>query len=182
MSRHRSSLQAARRAFAARPFCITAMLDSMRIRTPPPARATAAVEHPQAGATERHFADGWAALSRGQYLQAASAFQTSVRAAPSGPIAEDALYWQGVALARAGQRSESISILSDFVRVHRSSPRCGEASSILGWQLLQAGRAEEAEPHLRRALLDPRREIRETAQAGLAALAQAPGSLDGGAR
>lgn len=140
------------------------------------------MEHPQAGATERHFADGWAALSRGQYLQAASAFQTSVRAAPSGPIAEDALYWQGVALARAGQRSESISILSDFVRVHRSSPRCGEASSILGWQLLQAGRAEEAEPHLRRALLDPRREIRETAQAGLAALAQAPGSLDGGAR
>jgi TolA-binding protein len=116
---------------------------------------------------EAAFADGWTSLRHSQYEAAAAAFARVIALGGGEPILEDARFWRGVALARAGHSARAIEALREFMTHHQASPRLGEAASILGWQLLKAGQLDEAERRFQTALRDARPEVSDSARAGL---------------
>lgn len=122
---------------------------------------------------DRAFAAGWQALRAKDYRGAASAFGQTAQLAGDRPLGEDARYWLAVSQARGGQREAAIGSLRAFLARHPQSPRAPEVSSILGWQLLRKGDADldEAERLFRAAGVAPLREVRESAHAGLTAIA-----------
>jgi TolA-binding protein len=120
---------------------------------------------------ERAFAEGWGSLRRGQFEVAASAFDRAVATGAGEPILEDARFWRAVALARADRRKAAIAALRDFIARHPTSPRFTEASSILGWQLVKEGMTKEAEQRFQAAAQASQPAVRESARAGLGAIA-----------
>lgn len=123
---------------------------------------------------ERAFMDGWTALRQGRHQVAAACFTRAAEqsgGATSVSLQEDARYWRAVALARAGQHAPAIVALRDFLRQHPRSARAGEATVILGWQLLRAGQLDEAQRCFAAAASDPHSAIRDNARSGLAAVA-----------
>lgn len=121
---------------------------------------------------EGAFARGWTALRTGDFHTAAEAFGRAA-GANDGQLAEDALFWRGVALDRAGRFAGARQALSDFLARYPDSDRKGEASAILGWLLLHAGERQEARNRFTAALGDPAERVRNSARAGLDA-ADAP--------
>src|SRR5207302_1565888 len=81
----------------------------------------------------------------GHAEEAAAAFARALAADAHASIAEDAQFWLGVALARAGHAERSIAALTTFVESFPGSVRLGEASVILGRLLLDAGDLRQAE-------------------------------------
>lgn len=136
-----------------------------------PPRASAAAS-PTATPAERLFADGWSALRRSNFASAAAAFRQAVGAGAGEPILEDARFWLGVALARGGERDAAVRALRDFIAHHPAAARRGEAESILGWQLLHAGRSAEAAQLFRSAASDRSPDVQRSARAGLTAASQ----------
>jgi TolA-binding protein len=122
---------------------------------------------PPAAPGEAEFRTGWEALRTGDARRAASAFAASHRAAGRGAVAEDARYWEGVALARAGASRDAMVALRRFLTAHPSSPRAGEASARLGWLLLDAGELAAAERSFAAAAADRVPAVRRSASTGL---------------
>lgn len=123
---------------------------------------------------ERAFLDGWTALRQGHHQVAAACFTRAAEpggGAPSASLLEDARFWRAVALARAGQRPLAVAALRDFLQQHPGSGRAGEATAILGWQLLRAGQLDQAQRCFATAEKDSHAAIRDNARAGLAAVA-----------
>jgi FecR-like protein len=118
---------------------------------------------------EAAFARGWDALRGGQPAQAVEAFHEAWGGAPDGPIAEDAQFWEAVALARAHRTPEAISSMQLFLGSHPRSVRTGELSVMLGWLLLDSGATEEARSRFDAARTDPNPAVRDGARKGLAA-------------
>jgi TolA-binding protein len=81
-------------------------------------------------------------------------------------LAEDARYWKAMALARTGSR-HAVDELTSFVATYRSSVHFEDASLLLGWKLLEAGRRDEAARHFRVALGSASKDVRDSANAGL---------------
>lgn len=134
---------------------------------PPPAK-------PAISAAELAFMDGWAALRQGRYQGAADSFARAAEqgaGTPGTPLLEDARFWHAVAVARSGQRPLAIAALREFLHQHPTAARAGEASAILGWQLLRDGQLDAAQRCFEAAEKDSHAPIRETARAGLAAVA-----------
>lgn len=125
-------------------------------------------------ADELAYDDGWTAMRAHRFGQAASDFSRAQTLAPTGPLAEDASFWRAVALARAGRPSLAARAFEDYLGDFPISRRAGEASAMLGWLLLEADRAREAEAHFRAALNDPKAEVRTSAKAGLEAIDKLP--------
>ncbi len=133
--------------------------------------------------SERAFAAGWQALNGKDYAGAAHSFERAAALAGTAPLAEDAGYWLAIAHARAGHGDAAIRALRTFLDRHPGSPRFFEVSSIMGWQILnrfgqsahdEHGAREsldEAEHRFRDARKSPLKEIRESARAGLHAVA-----------
>jgi TolA-binding protein len=118
------------------------------------------------------FNDAWSLLRGGRAAEAAAAFAAVAEAGGDGDggLVEDARYWQGVALARAGDARPAQEALAAFVARFPSSPRAGEASVILGWSLVRAGgpgAREQARAAFARAARDPADRVRASAQEGL---------------
>jgi len=117
------------------------------------------------------FARGWSSLRAEDFNTAADWF---ARAASSqqGALVQDALFWQGVALDRAGRFATARQVLTDFLSRYPESDRTGEASVMLGWLLVRSDELRAARAHFERALEDPAERVRNSAQAGLAAAQQ----------
>ena len=118
---------------------------------------------------EAAFEAGWRALREGDHDAAAEAF-TRAGANVREPVAADARFWAGVALARAGHRERATLALRGFVTRFPASPRLGEASAMLGWLLLESGDLDEAELRFHAATDDAASAVRDSAHKGLATI------------
>jgi hypothetical protein len=128
------------------------------------------------GATQRSpspqesvYDDAWDAMRSGDFQKAATSFMHVTEVAPRGPLADEGAFWQGVALARAGEPHEAIAAFRRMLDAYPSSPRKGEASAMVGWLLVDEDPAE-AGRLFRGAINDPRPTVRESARQGLSLL------------
>jgi TolA-binding protein len=120
---------------------------------------------------ETEFSEGWRALQAGSLFDAANLFREAAELARGTALAEDALFWQGAALDRASA-PESRKVLERFLKEHPSSAHAGEASALLGWQLVKIGDVDGAALHFEAARSDLVPAVRKSAEAGLKAIQQ----------
>ncbi|MBX3159665.1 MAG: tetratricopeptide repeat protein [Deltaproteobacteria bacterium] len=118
------------------------------------------------------YADAWTSMQAGDFATAATAFMRVSLLDPDGPLAEDASFWNAVALERGKESTRAADAFRFFIDHFPRSPRIGEANTMLGWILVDARRPDEAARRFRAALTDPTPAIRESARAGLEALAK----------
>jgi len=133
---------------------------------PPPAP-------PVRGEAEKSFDEGWSAMRAERFDEAASAFARSLSSGAGSKVAEDASYWQSVALARAGKAARAARSFESFLAAYPRSTRIGEASAMLGWLLFDARDYRGAARRFRAALADPSARVRRSATDGLSALREA---------
>jgi hypothetical protein len=130
------------------------------------------------------FASGWRTLRARKYGPAASAFERAAQASENASsstgalLAEDARYWQAVALARADRNDEARATMALFLDRYPKSARAGEVSVMLGWLLLEVQDRRHAAVRFRAATADHVAAVRRSARAGLAMLRH--GSEDDG--
>jgi TolA-binding protein len=110
-------------------------------------------------------------LRSGDFPRAATNFSRVVLLAPDSPLVEDASFWRAVALARGKRTPEAISAFHDFLDSFPRAPRTGQASAMLGWLLLDSRAFDEAARRFTAAAADPDPKVRDSARAGLDALA-----------
>jgi len=77
-----------------------------------------------------------------------------------------------VGLARGKRSAEATSAFRDFLDSFARSPRAGQASAMLGWLLIDAGVFDDAARRFAAATADPDPKVRDSARAGLDALAR----------
>ncbi len=116
---------------------------------------------------ELAFSEGCQALRSADYPRAATAMRRALEAGPTSAIAEDARYWEAVALARQGSVARARRAMEEFVRLLPGSPRAGEMSAMLGWLLLESREWSAAEQRFRTAEGDRAPAVRESARKGL---------------
>lgn len=126
---------------------------------------------PLAAPGEAEFRAGWTALKGGDPASAAASFEAA-RKAKGSAVAEDASFWEGIALARAGQSRNAIVALRRFVVTYPSSSRAGEAAAKLGWLLYDAGDLDAAERQFERAVDNIVPKVQKSARDGLEAVAR----------
>ena len=105
-------------------------------------------------------------MKRGDDAAAAASFKAS-RTAAGSAVVEDATFWEGVALARAGDSAGAIAALKRFTSKYPKSARNGEASARLGWLLLDAGDKDAAAAMFHAAENDRVESVRKSAKKGL---------------
>jgi TolA-binding protein len=135
-----------------------------QIDPPPPA--------PGRSEGQKAFDDAWSALRAERFDEAAGAFARAA-ATGAGRMAEDAGYWQAVALARAGQSAKAARAFESFLGAWPGSTRAGEASAMLGWILFDARDYQGAARRFRAAVTDPSARVRKSAADGLNAIRKA---------
>ncbi|HVV83369.1 MAG TPA: tetratricopeptide repeat protein [Kofleriaceae bacterium] len=118
---------------------------------------------------EAEFRAGWAALQASEPRSAAASF-AAARQTRGSVLVEDASFWEGIALARAGERPAAIAALRRFVGAYPSSSRAGEAAAKLGWLLYETGDLDGARPYFQSAVDDVVPKVRQSARAGLDAI------------
>ena len=118
---------------------------------------------------ERTYDDAWDAMRAGDFQKAATSFLHVTEVAPQGPLADEGAFWQGVALARAGERHEATAAFRRMLDAYPSSSRKGEASAMVGWLLVDDDPVE-AGRLFRSAINDPQPTVRESARQGLSLL------------
>ena len=118
-------------------------------------------------AARASFDRAWSLLRQGDARRAAALFAEVERTSGDGDIAEDALYWQSVATARAGERHEARALFEGFLRRFPSSSRAGGAAAALGWLYVENGQTDEARRAFERATEDPSPVVRASARDGL---------------
>ncbi len=150
-----------------RPPVERAPVRQMQSQAPPPAAP------PARGEAQKAFDDGWNALRAERFDEAAGAFARSLSSGAGSKLAEDASYWQSVALARAGQATRAARSFESFLTAYPRSTRAGEASAALGWILFDARDYRGAARRFRAAIQDPSARVRRSATDGLNALRQA---------
>ncbi len=145
-----------------------AALDLPLEKNKPATEAPVTADKAEPDQAELAFREGWSALRSGQPVDAAKAFQRVEQAEPPSTLAEDACFWRGVALKRAGQVEESMAELSSFIKRYPDSARAGEAATMLGWMLLKAGHPEAARINFEKGKDDSSDRVRASARKGLA--------------
>ena len=121
----------------------------------------------QPSQAEWAFSEGWQAFRSGDYPGAIAGMRRASQAAPTSSLAEDARYWEAVALARHGSMAQSRTVMEDFLRHFPGSPRAGEVSAMLGWFLVESHEWAAAERRFRAAESDRAPAVRESAKKGL---------------
>ena len=129
---------------------------------PPPAPAPRSM-------VQQAFDAGWVALRAGDFTSAATAFERATAITTDQRMLEDATYWRGVALARAGEVGVARHVFTAFLTAYPASPRATEVSAMLGWILFERGDLAEAKVRFEAALKSPSLEVRESAAAGVQA-------------
>jgi TolA-binding protein len=82
----------------------------------------------------------------------------------------DALFWSGIALARARHFGEAAPILEQFLAAFPGSPHGAEARMTLGDAQLALGQKDAARASYERAAQSSRADVRARAEAALGAL------------
>ncbi len=136
---------------------------------PSPTDAPTVVE-PAPSATEHDFQRGRAALRDGDFVAAAERFEAAITADPTAPLAEDARYWRGVALARAGRDVQARAALEDFLVRHPRSFHAGRAALVLAGILARTGDVDAARARYRAAADDPDAQVSAAGRRALDAL------------
>jgi TolA-binding protein len=135
------------------------------------ARAEAGVERAlRPTRQEELYDDAWDALRARRFEEAARGFDRVLAASTGGPLADEAAFWRATSLARGGRSDEAVAAFRKFVTAYRASPRRGEASTILGWLLVDRRQPDDAAPLFRGAVNDPDPNVRKSARDGLAAI------------
>ena len=116
-------------------------------------------------ASEAAFREGWVALRAGHPAMAAHWF-ASVESGSA--VAEDAHYWQGVSLARAGRLEQAATVLERFAARYPRSLRRSEAALVLGWVHLQRRAEQRAASYFAEAMLTDDPATRQKAAQALA--------------
>ena len=129
---------------------------------------------PTAAPGEAEFRAGWTALKAGDATSAAASFEAA-RQAKGSAVAEDASFWEGIALARAGQSRKAIVALRRFAAAYPSSSRAGEAAAKLGWLLYDAGELDAAQRQFESAADNVVPKVQKSARDGLEAIARKRG-------
>ncbi|HUQ04827.1 MAG TPA: hypothetical protein VM261_20135 [Kofleriaceae bacterium] len=143
--------------------------------TTPDAAATTAVPTPAMLA----FDDAWRAMRMNDFRAAATAFDRAALVDDTGPLAEDARFWRAAALARANRPHDAIAAFTSFLDRHPRSVRAGEASTMLGWLLLDRATPpttadlDRASALFTAATRDPSARVRDSAARGLRAVGAA---------
>ena len=122
---------------------------------------------------ELAFSEGWQAFRSGDYARAIAAMRRALQAAPTSALAEDARYWEAVALARQGSVAKARQSMYEFLRLFPGSPRAGEVSAMRGWLLIESHEWSAAEQRFRTAENDRTPAVRESAKKGLEVTARA---------
>jgi hypothetical protein len=142
------------------------------IPRPPPRAVVVAPEPPPVRHSPEEVAynDAWDAMRAADFHAAAVGFARVHALSPAGALADDAAFWQSVALARGGRPAESIVAFRGMIDDYPASPRVGEASAMLGWLLVDAHQLDEAARRFEAAANDPVDTVRASARKGLDAL------------
>lgn len=138
--------------------------DSIQRRRPPPVEPSAKQPAPAAQAS---FDRAWSLLRRDEPKRAAALFAEVERFGQGSGIAEDALYWRAVAIARAGDAPEAKRLFGEFLARFPRSSRGGEAATALGWLLLADGDSGAARRAFEQATGDLSPTVRASASDGL---------------
>jgi len=120
----------------------------------PPHEAPPAVAAPARASEEVAYDAAWRALRANDFTHAASGFSRVLLLAPDSALVEDASFWHAVALARARRSAEAVSAFRDFLEGYARSARAGEASTMLGWILIDSGEDDEAARRFRAGIAD----------------------------
>ena len=127
-----------------------------------------------ARADQLAYDDAWSALREKRFDEAVVAFGHTLGAAPDGPLADDARFWQAVAYGRAQKAAEAIHAFRALVDEHPGSSHASEASVMLGWLLVDAKQYPEARERFGIGIDDQNASVRASARAGIAALTALP--------
>jgi TolA-binding protein len=150
------------------------LASSSEATRPAPARETPSQPVTTAVAPRASFERGWSLLRSGDPAGAAVAFGEVGALAAGDAIAEDALFWRAVSLARTSQKAEARAAMGRFLVVYPESARFGEASALLGWMLLESGDRDGARRAFERAARDRVDRVRKSAASGLEKLEVSP--------
>jgi hypothetical protein len=142
-------------------------------RRPEPVAPPSAPSSTQRKPYEVAYDHAWTSMRAGDFSTAAVAFVRVSLLDPDGPLAEDASFWNAVALERGKESAQAADAFRLFIAHFPRSPRIGEANAMLGWILVDAHEPAEAARRFRAALTDPTPAIRESAQVGLDAVGKA---------
>jgi TolA-binding protein len=112
----------------------------------------------------------WAALRAQEFSTAADAFARALEHAEDDGLVEDASYWHGVALARAGRGADARVALAAFLDAHPRSVHAGNAAAALGWLLYDLGESSAARPYFERAANSDSAAAKESGRRGLRTL------------
>lgn len=116
------------------------------------------------------YDQGWAAMRAVDFGSAADAFARVASLGPDPRLADDALFWRAVALARDHQRGPAMAALRVVADDAAGSVHADEASVMLGWLLLEDGDRSAARARFRAAERAAEPRVRSGAQAGLVAV------------
>jgi hypothetical protein len=116
------------------------------------------------------YDDAWSALREKRFDDAIVAFGHTLAAAPDGPLADDARFWQAVAYGRAQKSAEAMHAFRTLVDEHPGSSHASEASVMLGWLLVDAKQFAEARERFGIGVDNQNASVRASARAGIAAL------------
>jgi TolA-binding protein len=128
--------------------------------------AVAPVPPPTGDAAESAFAAGWEALRSGDPVTAAASFHAA-QSNPTAALREDAQFWEGVALERAGRGDEAEGVMTSFLAHSPHATRAGELSVMLGWLLLDRGEWKGAQARFEAGAADLDARVQDGARAGL---------------
>jgi len=123
-----------------------------------------ALQQASPASEEIAFQEGWAALRSGDPIGASRSFAS---VPPDAALGEDAIFWRGIALARAGRASEATHILEQFLVMFPKSPHRDEAQVNLGHLRHRMGNDTLAAASFVEAQKSANSEIQERAQRGL---------------
>jgi len=144
-----------------------------RVTPRPPPRVVAPEPPPVRHSPEEvAYNDAWDAMRANDFRTAATGFARVHALSPAGTLADDAAFWQSVALARGGRAAEAIVAFREMIDGYPVSPRVGEASAMLGWLLVDAHQLDEAARRFEAAAGDHSDTVRDSARRGLDALAR----------
>jgi TolA-binding protein len=121
-------------------------------------------------ATEQHFAAGYQLLQQGKAAEAARELGVAADGDGDPALAADARYFQAVALARAGRKTEAEHALVAFLDHAPRSLRRGRAAVMLAKLIAERGDRDSARRWFESALADPDPAVVAAARAGIAGL------------
>jgi len=118
---------------------------------------------------ETSYQRAWDLLRAGDARAAADGFAAVLAEDPSGGLAEDAAFWRAVALGRvSGERAAAIMAFRSFLSDHPSAVRAAEASTMLGWLLVDEGALDRAQTRFEAAAEAQNPSVRDSSRRGLA--------------